>query len=109
MGGALLGGDCFHEIQRRIIVVNSNDCPNAGVTNKYRSSILLEAVSPKYKRTASVRIVCNTYESFPDRIKHSTDRRAAIHFQILLDIDESPTLTLVRVLYHIPTLSLIHI
>ena len=74
-----------------------------GVTNKYRSSILLEAVSPKYKRSASVWIVCNTYESFPPRIEHSTDRRTAIYCQILLDTDESPTLTLVRVLYHIPT------
>ena len=48
-------------------------------------------------------IVCNTYESFPPRIEHSTDRRTAIYCQILLDTDESPTLTLVRVLYHIPT------
>ena len=74
-----------------------------GVTNKYRSSILLETVSPKYNRSASVWIVCNTYESFPPRIEHSTDRRTAIYCQILLDTDESPTLTLVRVLYHIPT------
>ena len=89
--------------QRRIIGVSSNDCPKAGVTNKYRSSILLEAASPKYKRTVSVWIVCKTYESSPPRIKHSTDRRMAIYFQILLDTDEPPTLTLVRVLSHIPT------
>ena len=62
-----------------------------GVTKKHHSSILLEAVSPKYKCTASVWIVCNTMSlSHPE----SLDRSSHGYFQILLDTDESPALTL---------------
>ena len=67
---------------------------------EYRSSILLEAVSPKYKHTASVWIVCNNMRLSPPE---SLDRSSHGYFQILLDTDESPTLRVVLVLYHIPT------
>ena len=60
------------------------------LTKKHHSSILLEAVSPKYKCTASVWIVCNTMSlSHPE----SLDRSSHGYLQILFDTDESPALT----------------
>jgi len=70
---------------------NAETVVQTRVTKKHHSSILLEAVSPKYKCTASVWIVCNTMSlSHPE----SLDRSSHGYFQILLDTDESPALTL---------------
>ena len=70
---------------------NAETVVQTRVTKKRHSSILLEAVSPKYKCTASVWIVCNTMSlSHPE----SLDRSSHGYFQILLDTDESPALTL---------------
>ena len=39
-------------------------------------------------------VVCNVYASSPPGIEHSTDRRTALYFRVLLDTDSHPTLTL---------------